>query len=283
MTKTNTFTKSPMNYPGNKYKLLKQLQPLFPANIDNLIDLFCGGLDISCNINANIKYANDINNYLIDIYKAFQNITFEELINFIEMRIKEFNLTRYNYDGFILYRKLYNTNEKYHTPLDLFVLSRFSYNNLLRIQNGKYNPSFGFDHCDFNSSQRIRTKFLHEKIQNIIFSSVNFLDFNINNFTSNDFIYVDPPYLISGDVYQTFKWTEQHEYALYEYLNEINKKGIKFGLSNLLSHKGQVNEILNKWSDNYNIHDIYSDYSNSFLKTKKYSTDSSIEIFVTNY
>ena len=63
------FYKSPMNWPGNKFKLLKQLEPLFPPNINNFIDLFCGGLDVSCNTTANYKYANDMNNYLINIYK----------------------------------------------------------------------------------------------------------------------------------------------------------------------------------------------------------------------
>ena len=48
--KMNTFYKSPMNWPGNKFKLLNQLEPLFPTNINNFIDLFCGGLDVSCNV-----------------------------------------------------------------------------------------------------------------------------------------------------------------------------------------------------------------------------------------
>ena len=64
--------KSPMNYIGNKYRLLPQMMPLFPEKIDCFMDLFCGGLDVSINIDAEKKYANDINYYLIDIYKAFQ-------------------------------------------------------------------------------------------------------------------------------------------------------------------------------------------------------------------
>ena len=280
-----TFTKSPMNYPGGKFKLLPQLVPLFPPQINNFIDLFCGGLDVSCNVSANYKYANDIDNYLIDIYKAFQNVTYDELINFINIRIKEFNLTKYNYDGFIKYRTLYNKSKEYHTPLDLFVLSRFSYNNLIEIKNDKYNGAFGFNHSDFNLTQKAHTKFLHSKIQNINFSSYNFLDFNIDLFNSNDFLYVDPPYLKSENVYKNIKkWNENNEYELYNFLDEANKKGIKWGLSNLIFHKGEINEILEKWSYNYNIHDIYSNYSNSFYSNKtRNKNELSIEIFVTNY
>lgn len=287
MKNENKFIKSPMNYPGNKYKLLNQLIPLFPSKINNFIDLFCGGLDISCNTTAKIKYANDIDSYIINIYQAFQKITFEELLNFINMRIDEFKLTRYNYEGFIQYKNLYNKNEKYHTPLDLFVLSRFSFNNLIRFRNNQYDGNFGFDHSDFNITQKTHTKFLHQQIQHIKFSSLNFQDFNLNNFSLEDFLYADPPYLISYNMYQNHKnnnWNEEKEYQLYEYLDFANKKGIKWGISNLIAHKGNVNTIFANWADNYNIHDIYSNYSNSFYSNKNRKKDSlSFEVFVTNY
>ena len=39
--------KSPMNYIGNKYRILDQIKVYFPDNINNFVDLFCGdGLDI---------------------------------------------------------------------------------------------------------------------------------------------------------------------------------------------------------------------------------------------
>lgn len=36
------YIKSPLNYVGGKYKLLPQILPLFPKNIDTCIDLFGG-------------------------------------------------------------------------------------------------------------------------------------------------------------------------------------------------------------------------------------------------
>jgi len=50
-------------------------------------------------------------------------------MDFIQHRIKEFNLTRFNIEGYLQYRDLYNTNLNYHTPLDLFTLSRYSFDN----------------------------------------------------------------------------------------------------------------------------------------------------------
>lgn len=51
--------KSPMNYLGNKYKLLEQILPLFPKNIDTFVDLFAGGLDVSLNTIAKNYIIND--------------------------------------------------------------------------------------------------------------------------------------------------------------------------------------------------------------------------------
>ena len=34
------YIKSPMNYTGGKYKLLHQIEPLFPENINLFVDLF---------------------------------------------------------------------------------------------------------------------------------------------------------------------------------------------------------------------------------------------------
>ena len=122
-----------MIWPGNKYKQLNQLYSIFPKDINNFIDLFCGGLDVSININASNKYANDINKNIIDIYQAFQKQSLEQLMEYIDLRIQEFTLSRFNAEGFLQYRELYNTNSSYHTPIDLFILSRFSYNNEIRI------------------------------------------------------------------------------------------------------------------------------------------------------
>ena len=39
--------KSPLNYTGGKYKLLPQILPYFPSNINTFVDMFCGGINTS--------------------------------------------------------------------------------------------------------------------------------------------------------------------------------------------------------------------------------------------
>ena len=56
---------SPLNYTGGKYKLLSQIFPLFPNNINTFVDIFCGGCNVGININAQRVICNDNNSKLI--------------------------------------------------------------------------------------------------------------------------------------------------------------------------------------------------------------------------
>ncbi|MCA6073010.1 MAG: DNA adenine methylase, partial [Endomicrobium sp.] len=49
----NIIKRSPLFYIGDKYKLLKQLLPLFPARINNFYEPFIGGGSVFLNVSAN--------------------------------------------------------------------------------------------------------------------------------------------------------------------------------------------------------------------------------------
>ena len=53
--KKEELIKSPLNYTGGKYKLLPQILPYFPNDINTFIDLFAGG----CNVGINVKQTNN--------------------------------------------------------------------------------------------------------------------------------------------------------------------------------------------------------------------------------
>ncbi len=55
--------KSPLNYIGGKYKILDQLLPLFPNDVNNFIDLFTGGGKVGVKVWVNKKYFNDNFNF----------------------------------------------------------------------------------------------------------------------------------------------------------------------------------------------------------------------------
>ena len=66
MEKKN-YIKSPMNYTGGKFKLMPQIEPLFPANTNMFVDLFAGGGNVAVNVNANKIIANDYDKHVVDI------------------------------------------------------------------------------------------------------------------------------------------------------------------------------------------------------------------------
>ena len=123
---------SPMNYIGGKYKILPQILPLFPDNIGTFVDLFCGGCNVGINVSAKKTVFNDNLSFLVDLYKQFNSLSINEILNHIETRIKQFNLSLTNKDGYLALRKLYNQEKN---PLDLFVLTAYSFNHQIRFNN----------------------------------------------------------------------------------------------------------------------------------------------------
>ena len=78
--------KSPLNYVGGKYKLLPQILPLFPKDIDTFYDLFGGGANVAVNVNANKIVCNDINTKVMEILISLKK-QLEIYIQMIQMKL----------------------------------------------------------------------------------------------------------------------------------------------------------------------------------------------------
>ena len=87
----SNYFKSPMNYMGGKHKLLPQIEPLFPEDIEVFVDLFCGGLDVSLNVKSKKKICNDLEPHIIDFYTNIQKCSGEEVHNKLIEIVKEAN------------------------------------------------------------------------------------------------------------------------------------------------------------------------------------------------
>ncbi len=119
--------------------------------------------------------------------------------------------------------------------------------------------------------------FIQDK--NIIFSNTDYRDYLLSiQLDKGDFIYLDPPYLISGSEYNKL-WNENLESCLYELLEKLDSQGIAWGLSNLLTHKGKTNTLLQNFAKKYSTYPIQSNYisfnDNSIKKN-------SVEVYITN-
>lgn len=303
---------SPLNYTGGKYRLLPQILPNFPEKVGVFVDLFCGGCNVGINIEADKVIYNDLNRNLLYLYNTFKNLDKDTTFYWIHHIIKEYNLSLvskhsydfyncdsskglgdYNREGFLKLRSDFNNktlshNEDYYYYIMLYVMIVYAFNNQIRFNsNGEFNLPVG--KRDFNKKiQDKLSKFIDRlKKQNSIFTCQDFRNFDIETLTENDFVYADPPYLITCATYnEQGGWTENDEKDLLTFLNNLNENGIKFALSNVLSSKGKENKILQAWLvKNVNryraIHLNYS-YSNSNYQTKD-KTQSSDEVLIVNY
>jgi DNA adenine methylase len=280
-----------LNYIGGKAKILDQILPLFPIEINNFIDLFAGGCNVGINVKANKIYFNDNLTFLIEMYNAFKENNLDSTILHIESRINEYDLSLTNDIGYKKIRELYN---KQKNPLDLFVLVAYSFNHQIRFNNKhEFNNPFGKERSSFNSSMKLNLEKFIVKLKetNVEFTNTCFNNFDFNFLNHNDFVYCDPPYLITTGTYNDGKrgfkgWTDIEEKQLLDTLDYLNKNNIKFALSNVLEHKGKSNDILKSWLENnpdYKINYLNFHYSNSNYQTINRNKNSSIEVLITNY
>lgn len=298
--KKEELIKSPLNYTGGKYKLLPQILPLLPNNIDTFYDLFCGGTEVGINVQAKKVICSDINTVVIDLLKYFKTQSYESLISEIEEIIHRYNLSesnKYGYkyygcnsnDGLSKYNKKYylKLREDYNNgnrePIMFYTMLIFAFNNYIKF-NKQNNFTTAVNKRDFNNNLRKKLEQYINKLRKtyIKFENKDFRSLNIYNVKENDFLYCDPPYLITFADYNE-NWNEQDERDLLNKLDFANSKGVKFALSNVLEHKGKSNNILKKWAENYNINELDYNYGNCNYHTKDKSKDSTVEVLITNY
>ena len=278
------YVKSPLNYTGGKYKLLPQLLELFPKQVNTFVDLFAGGGNVSVNVKAEKVVFNDLMWQVPEMLQEFKKIGVEESLRKIDGYISSYDLSKENKEGYLALRELYNKGKS--DPLMLYTLICYSFNNQIRFNNkGAYNMPFGKERSSFNPTLREKFIIFVQRLQSmeIQFSSKDFRELDLDTLGENDFVYCDPPYLITVASYnENGGWGEQAERDLLAKLDTLDKAGVKFGLSNVFESKGKENIILKEWAKGYTVHYLDHTYSNcSYHKKDKQSKD--IEVFITNY
>ena len=110
------------------------------------------------------------------------------------------------------------------------------------------------------------------------------MELKAEKLNENDFVYCDPPYLITCATYnEQDGWNETMENKLYELLDRINERGIKFALSNVFYNKGKENKILIDWAQKYNVLHLDKTYSNCSYHAIDRDKTTTDEVLVLNY
>ena len=279
------YIKSPINYIGNKYKLISQIIPLFPEKISTFVDVFGGSGTVLINTNAEHYIYNDANPYVEGIFRGLIETDTQTIIDAIEKIIQEYSLSKTNKDGFEKLRDFYNQEDnKEKDWITLYTLMCHSFNHQFRFNTKhEYNSSFGKNRSYFSERQKIDLRQMKERMTtDIVTMSKSFKDIDYSDFDENDLLYFDPPYLNSVGNYNDGKrgfegWNEKNERDLLDLLDSLNGK-TRFALSNNLKYE---NDLLNKFKDKYKVYSLSGNYVNCNYHKLDRSKDK--EVLITNY
>lgn len=295
--------KSPLNYTGNKFRILPQILPHFPRQANKMVDMFCGGATVGINCNSETVYFVDSNERVISLLKFLANTDIEKLISKLILLARKYNLSvsyldgysdcfstkpsknknnglkAFNKDGFYRLRYDYNclsNKETAEANTMLYLLLVYGFNNDLRFNSkGEYNLPCGKTDLNRSNINKIRDFNKRAKERNFVFICGDFRDKKIQETVlSSNFVYLDPPYLITDAVYnETSKWDSETEKELISFWEILVNKKIPFVLSNVLDkNNGKIlNTPLKKFIENNSdveVYDIDYNYRSSSYNKK---------------
>lgn len=298
----SNYIKTPLNYTGNKFRLLEQMHPYFPTNIKIMVDMFCGGTTVGLNTECEEVYFIDNDPRVIGLLKFFKEQNFEELLakmekvaeeyglsntyrhgmNFYKQQIKDVNsnngLKEYNSEGFYRLRNDYNAivnKDCEDAYVKLYMLLLYGFNNDLRFNSkGEFNLPIG--KTDLNKTNVLKLQKYLEKVKSkkTYYICSDFDSSEVKEIIKiADFVYLDPPYLITNATYnESNKWNNLSEHRLLNLLDNFIQNDKKFVLSNVLSKKNKMNEPLFYWTEknknNINIQHMKYSYSSASYNKK---------------
>ena len=276
--------RSPFFYVGDKYKLMPQLKQLMPKKIEQYIEPFVGGGSSFLNSKGTSYMLNDVDSYVVELHRQIGSYTgkSEELFDAL-FEIIDFYGLSCSYRGICvpedMKKKDFNANK--NDFLRLYLLLIYGFNHMIRF-NGKGDFNLPVGNVDFNNNvyQALNNYLDFVGEHEIEFFNMDYISFLERiRFEKNSYVFLDPPYLISMSEYNKL-WNDKKEDELCEYLDSLNERGIKFGITNLITHKGKVNQRFLEWSKRYCAYDVKSNYISFNDNTIKADSQ---EVFVTNY
>lgn len=244
---------SPLNYIGNKAKVVPAIKSYVDNDHRTFFDLFGGGFNVGINMqNPVVKYV-DINHFVTDLIASFRNHDTYEYISYVRKLIKLYGLERANAESYQLARGAYNAipAEK-RDPRLLFAIILYGYQQQIRFNGShEFNNPVGIRW--FNDKVLEKMVSFSRKIKecHCEFISASFAEIE-DSIDADSFIYMDPPYLLTTGSYNDGKrgfkgWNKALEAELFSFADRLTERSIPFMLSYVAKHKGQTNAELIQW------------------------------------
>lgn len=261
-----------IKWSGSKRLLADEIINYFPKDINTYYEPFLGGGSILLRLNPKRAVCIDINNSLIDFWNKLQ-MNPDFLVSHYE---NEWNLLQKNYMEFFKVRDRYNQSPNGE---DLLFLSRTCVNGLIRYnKNGEFNNSLHYSRKGINPSTLSKVLYnASQQIENYVFISGEYNQI-LDQVSEGDFVYLDPPYYNTKNMY--FGKIDYNK--LWDFLKELNKKGVKYALSfDGKSDKRKYECIVPK--DLYKRHILIKGMKSTFNKVIDKNINNTMESLYLNY
>lgn len=268
-----TYIRSPLSWPGNKSKLIKQYARLGVFDCD-VVEPFSGLAMVGVNLARSI-HVNDIDRLLIAglrfLYETPTGAILERLRAVIRAYgftdastygrayyagkgCTRFNLARLNRDPFNALREDINRgNIIFSLRQAALVLMMYSFNNRLRYNlKGEVNITVGrVDLCPPRAKKLIAYAGALQS-KEVIFSTLPYQQVP----TKDRLAFFDPPYLLAGVNYQG--WGPGHLEGLLAHIDALEGP---WALAECLEHKGRTNQVLTAWANGHTVVPLRRNYN----------------------
>lgn len=280
-----------IKWSGSKRPIAQDIADLFPREMNNYYEPFCGGASVmrclldnikenKIKINGNI-ICSDINKDLINLWNAIKTSPDAVSLHYDKLW-RELNRTEDKAVKRAYFEEIRDRLNKEHNPLDFMFIMRTTTNGMPRYnKNGEFNNSFHITRDGIRPNKL--SKIISEWSNLLNEYDVMFLnlDYSVmfDNAKEDDLLYLDPPYANTHGMY----FGGINKDSLFNNLRHINENNIKW----LLSYDGISGNVDNTYGvpiDLYKEHKYIKSGNSSFKRTIGKSNDSIVyESLYKNY
>lgn len=278
-TKKNKLIAPFVKWVGGKRQIMPSIVKLMPTNIHDYkyFEPFIGGGAVLFHLQPKNGIINDSNEELINVYEVIKN-NLNDLI--VDLKTHK-NTADYFYEIRALDRdEGFKGLSKIKRASRVLYLNKTCYNGLYRVNNaGEFNAPFGrYKNPNIVNEPTLKAVSNYLNSNEIEILSGDYSEV-LKFADKNSFIYLDPPYHpisessnFTGYIQGGFNIYDQIE--LRDACDELNKKGIKFLLSNSASPF-----VLDQYKD-YNINIVKAKRAINSNGSKRGNID---EVLIRNY
>lgn len=274
---------SPIVYMGSKRRLMEQLLNYIPRDIDTAFDVFGGSGTVALNIPAMVVHLNEWDTNLHRLHDYYINTSIIQIQEDIDETLTKYgNGKTLTESQFKQLREDINKS-KIEDISQFNVLIQYAFQKLLRYNSkGEFNTSYNnrstYPSKDyFKKVYSFSDTLLNKQVQ---LSNLDFRELDYSGLTESDFVYFDPPYLNTEATY-TGGWSLQDEQDLYNLIQQLTKQGVRWGLSNVMTHRDKTNPWVVKLADEFTLYHLDIEYNPHIGETKTTNVKAD-EVYITN-